>query len=231
VRPLPRRPGPRWLVPTSSRLPKPHAARATSLEARALATHTRASPLHCTRRRRRSRRAPPLLCDNCTFATRPSPTPPSCHNYKSGAPSPSHLNAPQCPSLLQHHPPLGAEQQAPHPDPTPHRPSTEPSPLGPIGPPRAACFLGRTAISPERELQRPPHRVPPCAVAGAVFPPVFGHKSVAGELPPSSGLFPGQIRQAPPRNCDRAAAGHGRGPHCKDPHACKVFFYEVGVYL
>jgi hypothetical protein len=106
-------------TPPSPRLPRPHAARATGLGARALATPARAGLVHRARRQRRLRRAPPLLYDACAFATRLSPTPPSCRTYKRGAPSPSRLNVSSCPSLHHRRLPLGVEQRAPHPDPTP----------------------------------------------------------------------------------------------------------------
>jgi hypothetical protein len=42
------------------------------------------------------------------------------------------------------------------------------------------------------------------------------------------GLFPGQVRRAPRRNCGRTAAGHGLDHICKTPSLSRVLFVNQG---
>jgi hypothetical protein len=112
-----------------------------------------------------------------------------------------------------------------------HRPSTEPSPLGLIGPPRAACCSGRAAVSPERELQRPPPLGTDVRRRRGHFPLVFGHKSVAGEPPSplassqakSGGPLTGIAAELPPA----VAEGH----IARTPILAGSFLWSRGIFV
>jgi hypothetical protein len=112
-------------------------------------------------------------------------------------------------------PPMEPTSRASPPECKPcHLTTPTPPPLHPRALP-LACWPSPLVSSLELPPQQPLSSGTTVSPRRRSLRPVCGHKPVASELPLPSGLFPGQVRRAPRRNCGRAAAGHGQGPHCK----------------